>query len=316
MERLDSHYARLLGLEEPWEIEDVDLDLPGKRVEISLEPPNGVGVECPSCSGGCPIADRAPERRWRLPRHDGLQDRACCPCAPCGLPQVRCEDHPRAVGWEGGALHAGVRSLCHKGDRGVRERGQGGSTSRDGLGDSPPHHGEGGRARPPERRRVEGVEGVGMDEKSFRSGHRYISLLNDLEGGRVLEVAEGRKQSCADALWEGLGPGREGVRAVALDMWEPFVRSARENVPWAEVVHDRYHVSAHLNRAVDQVRRKENREPVSSGSDELKGSRYLWLFNVENLTEKRWMRLEPLLESDLKTAGAWALKENMRWFWE
>ena len=65
MEKLDDHYAKLLGLEEPWRITDVDLRLEGSNVEIALEHPVGQKVKCPECGGKCAIADHAPERRWR-----------------------------------------------------------------------------------------------------------------------------------------------------------------------------------------------------------------------------------------------------------
>ncbi len=167
------------------------------------------------------------------------------------------------------------------------------------------------------RREKEDVTTVGMDEKSFRKGHNYVSLLNDLDRGRVLEVVEGRKEENADTLWDSLGANaREKVRAVAIDMWPAFINSAAKSVPGADIVHDRYHISAHLNKAVDQVRRKENRELAAEGDTVLKGTKYLWLFNVENITEERWMKFDNLLESDLRTAEVWMLKENMRHFWE
>ena len=167
------------------------------------------------------------------------------------------------------------------------------------------------------RRVDEDISTAGVDEKSFRKGHNYISLLNDLERGRVLEVVEGRKEENADALWDSLSEEARGkVEAVALDMWPAFINSTAKKVPEADIVHDRYHISAHLNKAVDQVRRKENRELAAEGEEILKGTKYLWLFNVENITEKRWMEFENLLESDLRTAEVWMLKENMRHFWE
>ncbi len=157
---------------------------------------------------------------------------------------------------------------------------------------------------------------MGMDEKSFRRGHSYISLLNDLDGGRVMDVVEGRKEESADTLWDSLGgPLRGKVEAVAIDMWPAYINSAARNVPGADIVHDRYHISGHLNKAVDLVRRKENRELAGDGDTTLKGTKYLWLSNVENITESRWMEFENLLEADLRTAEAWVLKENMRHFW-
>lgn len=316
MENLDSHYARLLGLEEPWRIRDVELSLEESKVRIVLEHPNGVKVKCPECGGTCSIADHAPERKWR--HLDTMQfttelaartPRADCP--GCGVKTI-------AVPWAGKnsrftllfeafAIRVIQACGCVDSAAGLLRLGW----------DAVHRIMERGVVRGLERRSLEEIAHVGMDEKSFRKGHNYITVLNDLDGSRVLEVVEGRKQKNADALWESLGDDvLGGVRAVAVDMWEAFVGSAAKNVPQADIVHDRYHVSAHLNKAVDQVRRRENKELAATGDDTLKGTRHLWLFNVDNLTEARWLQFEALLKSDLRSAEAWALKENMRWFWD
>ncbi len=72
------------------------------------------------------------------------------------------------------------------------------------------------------KRAVEEVHHVGIDEKSFGSGHDYVSLMTDLDGYRVLEVTQGRTTEAADQLWETLPETqRENVLAVAMDMWQP-----------------------------------------------------------------------------------------------
>jgi transposase len=85
-----------------------------------------------------------------------------------------------------------------------------------------------------------------------------VSLLTDLEGSRVLEVVEDRSKAAADQLWQTLTPPqREQVLAVAVDLWEPFMASADEQVPQAEILHDKFHVVKHLNEAIDKVRRQK-----------------------------------------------------------
>jgi transposase len=86
--------------------------------------------------------------------------------------------------------------------------------------------------------------------------------------------------------------------------------------PQAKVVHDRFHVSKHLNEAVDQVRRKENKILQAEGDERLKGAKHLFLFNPENLPESRASQFENLKNADLKTSRAWAMKENFREFWK
>ncbi len=308
MQDLDEHYLNLLGLMEPWSVTDVDLNLEEKRVRIDIEHGLGVEVKCPGCGENRTIADHAPERKWRhldtmqfvtelvsrTPRAD---------CKKCGVTTLAvpwAAKHSRfTLLFEAFALRVIEASSCVEKARGL-------------LGLSwkaVQRIMERAVERGLERRKIETVRHVGMDEKSFRRGQDYISVLNDLDKGRVLEVVEKRTEEAADALWSVLAPEQlKGVEGVAMDMWEAYVKSAENNVPDADIVHDRYHISAHLNEGVNKVRRQENKELLNEGDEELKGSKQLWLFNVENLTEEKWMRFDKLLEMELKTAEAWAMR--------
>jgi transposase len=158
---------------------------------------------------------------------------------------------------------------------------------------------------------------LGIDEKSFGKGHDYVSVLVDLGGHRVLNVAQGRTQEAADTLWNTLSEEqKDDVQAVAMDMWPAFIASATEHVPAAEIVHDRFHISKHLNEAVDQVRRAEHKALKKAGDERLTGSRYLWLTKEENLSEERAATFEELKHAELKTARAWGISDLFRDFWE
>lgn len=101
---------------------------------------------------------------------------------------------------------------------------------------------------------------------------------------------------------------------MAMDMWAAFENAATELLPNADIVHDKFHVSAHLNKAVDNVRKEEHRELMSAGDDTLKKSKYLWLRNFPDL------RCEPsfqeLYNANLKTSKAWRFKEAFTAFWD
>jgi len=131
-----------------------------------------------------------------------------------------------------------------------------------------------------ERRKAEPVARLGVDEKSFTRGHRYFTLVNDLDRSRVLFVAEGRSQESMDGFWSGLSEEQiGGVEAVAMDMWEPYINSTLNHLPEArgKIVFDRFHIAKHLSEAVDLVRRRENRQLRAAGDDRLTGTRYDWL---------------------------------------
>jgi transposase len=155
---------------------------------------------------------------------------------------------------------------------------------------------------------------VGLDEKSFQRGQRYISLMTDLTGQRVLEVVPGRDTEQAIGLWEKLPEGqRRKVEAAAMDMGANFAAATRIAAPQAAIVHDRFHVAKHLNEAVDQTRRQEAAKLAEKGDETLKQTRYLWLYGT--VPEKHQANFADLLEMNLKTSRAWLYKEQMVEFW-
>ena len=167
------------------------------------------------------------------------------------------------------------------------------------------------------RRDLDDVTHIGIDEKSFGRGQDYISVMTDVDHSRVLEVSQGRDEAAANELWESLSnKQKQQIEAVAMDMWQAYRNSARANVPQAEIVHDRFHISKYLNEAVDKVRRQEHKALKQEGNETLKGSRQLWLTNPENLSDEQWGQFESLKEAELKTSRAWAIREQFRWFWE
>jgi len=167
-----------------------------------------------------------------------------------------------------------------------------------------------------ERRGEESIERVGMDEKSFGKGHNYVSVLSDLDGGRILEVEPERTQKAADKLILSLSEEqRKGVLAGAVDMWQPFMNALEKHLPEAAIVHDKFHVSKHLNDAVDQVRRAENKALLKTGNEQLKGSKYLFLKREENLSDEQREAFDSLRKEKLKSSRAWAIKDLFDEFW-
>ena len=315
MSKLTVHYRQLLGLDTSWEVSAVSLSLEEKRVEIGLVHRGGP-VTCPECDVKCSIADHGPERTWR--HLDTMQFetllRARTPrskCKTCGVKTTTVPwagKHSRfTLMFEAFAIEvlqacgnvksaATLLNLDWDSVHSMMERAvERGLLSRD----------------------LDSLQYVGIDEKSFRRGHSYVSILTDLTGHRVLEVVEDRTEEATDKLWTCLTDKQKGgIEAVAVDMWPAFANSIETNIPQAEIVHDRFHISKHLNDGVDKVRRQENKTLVKDGDERLKGTKHSWLFNPENMSEDRWIDFEALKEQELKTSRAWAIKEQFRWFWE
>lgn len=315
MSELTKHYRLLLGLDAAWEVSEVDLCLEENRVDILVTHLGGP-VRCPECGEACSIADHAPERTWRHLDTMRFETRlrARTPranCSACGIKTV-------TVPWAG--KHSRFTLLFEAfAIRVLQACGNVKSAAQlIGLDWNSIHRiMERAVERGLDRRELESLEYVGIDEKSFGRGHSYVSLMTDLSGARVLEVVEDRTEAAADQLWEALPEEQqEQIEAVAVDMWPAFTNSVKTHAPQAEIVHDRFHISKHLNEAVDQVRRQEHKLLKSKGDDRLTGSKQLWLFNPENLSEASWIEFEALKDQELKTSRAWAIKEQFRWFWE
>jgi len=159
---------------------------------------------------------------------------------------------------------------------------------------------------------------VGVDEKAAGKGQDYITVVSDLDAGTVQHIADERRQASLDGYFEKFTTEQlEQIQAVAMDMWEPFAASVRAHLADADskIVFDRYHLMGYLTKAVDTVRKQENRALAASGDKSLAGSKYLWLYSAENLPKRHQDRFATLRAGDLKTARAWAIKESLRHFW-
>ena len=130
-------------------------------------------------------------------------------------------------------------------------------------------------------------------------------------------MLEEQTTEAAEQLWETLSPEhKQGVEAVAVDMWEPFIRTVQKQAPNADIVHDKFHVSKHLGEAVDQVRRQEHKELMARGDETLKGMRQLWLYNPQNFSGDQAEEFSALRDLQFKVARAWAAKELFSKFWD
>jgi transposase len=304
-------YRRILGIEHPWRVASVDLQLQPKEVHVFLAHEDLPSWPCAECGTASKLYDHQPERQWR--HLDTCQYHTIVHAEP---PRSQCPTHgvrvvklpwaepssrftalfeALAIAWLKAASQKAVAEqlgLSWDEIHGILER-----AVKRGL----------------QRRQAEPVSRLGVDEKAFRKGHHYLTLVNDLDRGRVLYVAEDRKQESLDGFWGALSQEQlQGIEAVAMDMWDPYVESVREHLAEADrkIVFDKFHVAQHLSHAVDQVRRKENKALRARGDDRLVGTRYDWLRNPVTMEAQDRREFAALRQSELKTARAWALKET------
>jgi len=158
---------------------------------------------------------------------------------------------------------------------------------------------------------MENVTKVGVDEMSRRKGQHYLSVFADLDVNRVLYATEGRDATTWDRFREALlahNGHPHALREVLMDMSPAYQKGVRNNCRNARIVFDKFHVLAHANAAVDQVRRAEVRLAEGPAREQLKRSRWLWLKNPTNLTPKDWERMARIDQSALVTAKAYQMR--------
>lgn len=302
-------YRQILGIESPWFVERVDLHLEQGEVHIHLAHKD-TAWRCEECGQACGLYDHQPERRWR--HLDTCQYQTILHASP---PRSDCAQHgPRVVKlpWaEPGSRFTAlfealaIEWLKHASQIAVSKQMK---LSWDEI------HAIQERAvnRGLARRKAERVRYIGVDEKAYKTGHSYLTLVNDLEKGRVLFVSEDREEKSLDAFWPTLTAEQlQGIEAVAIDMWEAYINSLRKHLPDADkkIVFDKFHIAQHLSDAIDRVRRKENKALHAEGDDRLKGTRWHWLKNPANMMQAAKQKFAELKNSTLKSARAWALKQ-------
>nr|BFD65393.1 ISL3 family transposase [Bdellovibrio sp. HAGR004]BFD65908.1 ISL3 family transposase [Bdellovibrio sp. HAGR004]BFD66378.1 ISL3 family transposase [Bdellovibrio sp. HAGR004]BFD66562.1 ISL3 family transposase [Bdellovibrio sp. HAGR004]BFD66622.1 ISL3 family transposase [Bdellovibrio sp. HAGR004] len=313
----DSHqlFEQLLGLVPPWSVTNVNLDTVNRLVEVDVEWSKGHEPECPECGRSCSIKDHREERRWR--HLDTMQFQTIIRSR---VPRSDCKEHGAKtinVPWAGPNSRFTLLFERLAIDVMIAAKSLKEAARLLGLSWDQVHHIQ-KRAveRGLERRKLDEIKHVGIDEKSFLKGHKYASLMTDIGGARVLDVVEGRTLEATDSLWQKLPEEtRSGIDAVAMDMWDAFITSTKTNAPQADIVHDKFHISKYLGDAVDKVRRQEHRAFMKDDVETLKGAKYLFLKNPENMSDAETSRFNELRMDKLKSGRAWSMKEMFSEFW-
>lgn len=152
-------------------------------------------------------------------------------------------------------------------------------------------------------------EHISIDEKLFKKGHQYVTVLSHPKSGLVLNVGEGRNEQAASALLSHTFTPQQlqSINTVSMDMWQSYINTVNKKCPNAEIVHDKFHLIAYLNKGIDMVRRREVKQ-----HDELKHSRFALLKNQANLTEKQREKFELISAANFQVSKAWHIKENFR----
>ena len=157
---------------------------------------------------------------------------------------------------------------------------------------------------------LEAVRELSVDETSSKKGHNYLTIMADRERKKVVGVSIGKDhEAFAEALidMEVRGAYTEEVKTITMDMSTSYIKGAQEKMPQAAIVFDRFHIAKKMNEAVDQIRRKDQKQYA-----DLKRSRYLWLYNNEKLSEDQREKIDWLAQTYPNIGTAYRLKEQLK----
>jgi transposase len=171
-----------------------------------------------------------------------------------------------------------------------------------------------------EHRDLSDITAIGVDEIAWRKGHRYLTLVYQIDAGktRLLWVGKGRTVKIFLRFFRFFGKERsQALKYVCSDMWKPYLKVIKRKAGQAIHILDRFHIVAKLNKAIDEVRAGEYRQMNEEGHEPiLKNARWCLLKRKENLTEKQETKLKGLLRYNLRSVRAYLLKEDFNGFWE
>ncbi len=169
-------------------------------------------------------------------------------------------------------------------------------------------------------RELDNIEAIGVDEVQYGKEHQYITLVYQLdnENKQLLYVGRSRKAKTLLRFFHDRGKERCSViKFVCSGMWKAYLKVIKKKLPHALHILDRFHIVAMLNKAVDEIRRSKVKPLKSEGYDEiLKHTKYCLLKKEENLTHKQTMKLDDVLQYDLKSVRDYLYKESFQAFWK
>ncbi len=293
-----------LGLTPPWAVTGSDFDAEAGRIDIQIDFPAGSRFTCPSCgAANCPPHDTE-RKSWRhlnFFQHQAYLN-ARVPRVRCDKCGIRAVSVPWARPESGFTLlfEAMVMTMISAMPVKAVARMVGEHDTR--LWRVVHHYVDAARARLD----ASDVTRVAIDETAAQRGHNYITLCVDIDQARVLFATEGRDASTIVAFADDLaahGGDPEAITEVCIDMSPAFIKGVGESLPKAEITFDKFHAVKIVNDAVDAVRRAEQK-----GQFVLRGTRYIWLRNPDNLSERQRDTLDGLSLRHLKTGRAYQIR--------
>jgi transposase len=293
-----------LGLTPPWTVSRSDFDPEAHRIDIQIDFAPGSRFACPTCGAAdCPAYDteRMTWRHLNFFQHQAYLN-ARVPRVRCDKCGIKKANVPWARPDSGFTLlfEALVMTMVSAMPVNAVARQIGEHDTR--LWRVVHHYVEQARAETD----ASEVTRVAIDETAARRGHDYITLFVDIDQARVVFAIEGKDAETVAAFADDLtahGGNPDAVSEVCIDMSPAFIKGTAESLPNAAITFDKFHAVKIINDAVDQVRRAEQKSQSL-----LRGTRYIWLRNPTNLSDRQRVTLESLPTRHLKTAPAYQIR--------
>ena len=301
-------FQAALGLSAPWVVSRSAFDPELKQLDLHIDFLPGSRFVCSSCGAtGCPVHD-AKEKQWRhlnFFQHKTLLHTRVprVSCDTCGVKQVSL---PWARPGSGFTLLFEAFLLTMAKAMPVANVGQIVDEHDTRVWRVLDHY----ISKAVDALDLTQVTQIAADETSARRGHDYISLFVDIARRKVIFVADGKDAATVGAFaafLEKHGGKKDNITDTSIDMGAAFIAGVKSNFPNAKITFDKFHVVKLVNDAVDEVRRGE-----SKTSDWIKGTRYLWLKNLQNLTDEERASLVKLETANLDTMQAWQMRLNLQ----
>lgn len=158
---------------------------------------------------------------------------------------------------------------------------------------------------------------ISIDEIANKKGHDYLTVVMNLNSGKVIWVGEGRKEEDIDKFFNTLNKEEKAeIRAVSIDMWPAFINSVKKNCLNADIVFDKFHIVSKFGEVINNLRNSEYQKANGKNKEVLKGTKWLLLKNKRNLKSDKKKQLKELLELNENLSKVYILKEDLKHIWD
>lgn len=169
-------------------------------------------------------------------------------------------------------------------------------------------------------RELRDIEAIGVDEIQYRRGHKYLTLVYQVDADcrRLLYVAKDRTEDSFRGFFKILPETTlAGLKYTCSDMWANYLKVASEQAGHTIQILDRFHIMKKFNEKINEVRAQEAKQLAADGYEPvLKNSRWCLLKRRENLTDKQTVKLNELLQYNLRSVRSYLMREDFQRFWE